>query len=132
MSDDGADMGVLPNRALETIIGGKEQPTKKERLSPEQIREKLMSQPDKYEDIVGIEGEGYENSTLWLAKQFLLLLEAGVNGDEDVLYQEMKKKNGEKDYDFTGFMVGYANNMARYCLGKPSQPNPAIVTINEK
>ena len=129
MSDDGADMGVLPNRALETIIGGKEQPTKKERLSPEQIREKLMSQPDKYEDIVGIEGEGYENSTLWLAKQYLLLLLSGLEGDESFLYDEMKKKNGPKDYDFTGFMVGYANNAARYCLGKPSQPNPAIVTI---
>ena len=26
-------------------------------------------------------------------------------------------------------MVGYANNAARYCLGKPSMPNPAIVEI---
>ena len=129
MSDDGADMGVLPSRALETIIGGKGQPFQEERASPEEMRKKIMEQPDRYEDVTGAKGEGYQNMTLWLAKQFLKLLEEGFSGDEHDLFLEMMKRNGEKDYDFTGFMVGYANNAARYCLGKPPQPNPAIVEI---
>lgn len=133
MSYDGADMGVLPQRALETIVGWEGQPSKEERMSPEQMRDKIMAQPDRYEDIVGIDGIGYENTTLWLAKQFLKLMEEGLeNSNEDALYAEMEKRNGDKDYDFTGFMVGYANNVARYCLGKPSQPNPAIMEIKNK
>lgn len=129
MSDDGANMGVLPNRALETIVGGKDQPKDNEKLNREGMYKKIMSQPDRYEDIAGEGGEGYENSTLWMAKQFLKILEEGHDYNTDELYVEMEKRNGPKDYDFTGFMVGYASNVARYCLKKPSLPNPAIVEI---
>ena len=135
MSTDGANMGVLPNRALKTILGGAKQPEAKERLTPEKMREKIMVQLDNYDDIVGVDGVGvdgdaYENTTLWLAKQFLLLLDEGFIGNTGMLYEEMKKRNGPKNYDFTGFMVGYANNVARYCAGKSSQPNPAILEID--
>src|SRR3990167_9092602 len=110
MSDDGANMGVLPNRALDTILGKGEQPTKEERLSPIEMRKKIMRQPDKYADI-----KSYEEATLWLAKQFLILLEEGVAENDYVLFEKMVERNGTRDYDFTGFMVGYANNVARYC-----------------
>ena len=132
MSDDGADMGVLLNRALKTILGGGEQPTKEERLTPEAMREEIMAQPDKYEGVVGFDGRGYDNTILWLAKQFLILLDEGLVGDESYLYAEMIKRNGEKDYGLTGLMVGYANNAARYCVGKLPQANPAVMLIKTR
>lgn len=120
---DGADMGVTPERALGTILGGQPQPSEEEKMSPEKMRDELMKQPDDYKDIEG----SYDSGAMWLAKQFLLLLEAGVEGDYNVLYDKMKEKNGEQDYGFTGFMVGWANNAARYALNRPPQPNPAFV-----
>ena len=130
LSDDGANMGVLPDRALGTILGAEEQPSPEERLTPRKMREKIMAQPDSFDAIIGEEGEGYENATLWLAKQFLKFLEEGIEGNEDDLFLRMVERNGERDYGFTGFMVGWANNAARYCLGKPSQSNPAIMEID--
>ena len=31
--------------------------------------------------------------------------------------------------DFTGFMVGWAENAARYCKNLPEKSNPAIIEI---
>lgn len=45
MSDDGADMGVTAERALETVLGGKEQPSEEEKRTPEQMRALLMAAP---------------------------------------------------------------------------------------
>ena len=128
MDSDGANMGVKPARALETILGGKDQPKEEERLSSEGMRSLLLSQPDDYKDI----SEDYDSASLWLAKQFFLILESDFEEDYNKLYDEMKKKNGEQDYDFTGFMVGWANNAARYALNKPSHRNPAIVEIQKE
>ena len=128
MSPDGADMGVKPTRALASILGGKDQdPHPDDKMTPEQMRQEILAQPDSYKD----REDTYDGCAMWLAKQFLLLLEKGVVGDSSKLYDEMKKVNGEQDYDFTGFMVGWANNAARYALNKPTQSNPAILEIGE-
>ena len=127
MSEDGADLGIKPTRALETIFG-KEQPKKEEELSKEKMRQEILAQPDEYEKVE----DTYDANTMWLAKQFLKMLEEGIKEDMDFLYDEMKKRNGERNYGYTGFMVGWANNAARYCLDKPPQSNPAIVTIGRE
>jgi len=38
-------------------------------------------------------------------------------------------KQGGRAMDFTGFMVGWAENAARYVKGKPEKSNPAIVEL---
>lgn len=43
MSGDGADFGVTADRALETVLGGADQPTEEEMRTPTQMREMLMS-----------------------------------------------------------------------------------------
>ena len=125
MSIDGADMGVKPQRALKSILGGEDQPQKDDCLTPEEMRREIMMQPDNYKD----RENTYDGCAMWLAKQFLLLLESGFEGTYSTLYDEMEKRNPHQDYDFTGFMVGWANNAARYCLKKSSQNNPAIMEI---
>lgn len=45
MTADGAHIGVSPQRALATIIGGAEPPDSSEQMSVEQMREKLLGAP---------------------------------------------------------------------------------------
>ncbi len=93
--------------------------TRSEMRTPEQMREYVMSVSDSYE-----EGQkGYGEAALWLAKQYLILLDEGFEGE---LYDEVKKRQGGRDMDFTGFMVGWAENAARYVKGKTEKSNPAI------
>ena len=103
---------------------GGTQPTEKEHLSKGELVAKIMAMSDLYKG-----GMDYENSTLWLAKQFYLLKKDGIKGDMDFLYQEMKKKNGLQTCDFTGFMVGWAYNAAAWLMDEPPAPNPALLTI---
>lgn len=121
MSIDGANLGVDAEKSCKAILGG-EQPQKEDMRTPEQMREYIMSAPESYE-----EGQkGYEEAARWLARQYLILLEEGYEGD---LYDEVKRRQNGKDMDFTGFMVGWAENAARYCKQLPEKPNPAILEI---
>ena len=121
MSIDGANLGVNAETACKAILGG-EQPKESEMRTPEQMREYIMSAPDLYE-----EGQkGYGEAALWLAKKYLLLLDEGIEND---LYYEVEKRQGNRDMDFTGFMVGWAENAARYVIGMPEKNNPAILEI---
>lgn len=43
---DGANIGVTAGRALNTILGGDDQPTEEEQATPEQVRERIMAAPD--------------------------------------------------------------------------------------
>ncbi len=123
MSIDGANLGVSAEKSLKTILGG-EQPKESDKRTPEQMREYIMSSPDSYE-----EGQvGYSEAALWLAKKYLLLMDEGIDHN---LYDEVKKRQGDRDMDFTGFMVGWAENAARYVKGKPEKPNPAIWAVNQ-
>ncbi len=119
MSIDGANLGVDAETSCKAILGGK-QPEKSDMRTPEQMRKYLMGAPDSYE-----EGQtSYGEAARWLAKKYLLLLDEGYEND---LYDEVKKRQGGRDMDFTGFMVGWAENAVRYVKGKPEKPNPAIM-----
>ena len=121
MSIDGANLGVDAEKSCEAILGG-EQPKEEDMRTPEQMREYLMSAPESYE-----EGQkSYGEAARWLARQYLILLDANYKGD---LYGAVKKKFGNRSMDFTGFMVGWAENAARYVKGKPEKDNPAIIEI---
>lgn len=121
MSIDGANLGVNAEISCKAALGG-EQPKKEDMRNIEQMREYLMSAPDSYE-----EGQkSYEEAARWLAKQYLILLDTDYEGD---LYGAVEKKFGGRSMDFTGFMVGWAENAARYCKNLSEKPNPAIVEI---
>lgn len=130
MSIDGADMGVIPTRALETILGGVESPKDTECLSKQEMLSKIMAMPDDYKQAA----TNYDTCTFWLAKQFIALRKMGIDGSAHDMYEKMKKRCGENDYDFTGFMVGWANNVSLWLSDRPSSDNPAIINIqvNEK
>jgi len=120
MSIDGASMGVDAETSCKAVLGG-EQPKESEMRSPEKMWEYIMSAPESYE-----EGQkGYGEAAQWLARQYLILLDSGYTGD---LWEGVKKKFPQ-DLDFTGFMVGWAENAARYCLNLPEKKNPAIMEI---
>ena len=121
MSIDGANLGVDAEKSCNAILGG-EQPKKSDMRTPEQMREYIMSAPESYE-----EGQkGYGEAALWLARQYLILLDENYEGD---LWDEVKRKQGGRDMDFTGFMVGWAENAARYVKKLPEKDNPAIIEI---
>ncbi len=125
MSQDGANIGVKPERALQSILGGKPSPEKDEQLSKEKMLAEIMAMPDSYKEAA----KSYDTTSMWLAKQFYLLKKEGIDGDAHAIYDAMVKKCGKQNYDFTGFMVGWANNVSRWLLDQPEQENPAIVTI---
>ena len=86
--------------------------------------------PEAVEQLLkGIYEEGqksYGEASCWLARQYLILLDENYKGD---LYNEVKRKQGGRAMDFTGFMVGWAENAARYCKNLPEKHNPAIIEI---
>lgn len=151
MSDDGADLGITAERALKTVLGGEESPTKDEGMSPAEMRAMLEAKND---DI-----GGYDAHAQVMAKYLLKLYDKYpeiVNCPTENVYR--KDDNGEtiwegpalvngldeaakREYpddahpfqvaldEATGFTWGWAVNAARYCLDLPAVPNPAIVTI---
>ncbi len=121
MSIDGANLGVNAENCLSAVLGGK-QPEKEDLRTPGQMREYLMSAPESYEE----GNKSYGESARWLARQYLILLDENYEGN---LYDEVKRRQGGRSMDFTGFMVGWAENAARYVKGKPEKNNPAIITI---
>jgi hypothetical protein len=126
MSVDGANLGVPAGEALKAVLGDEQPKTK---LSKEEMLAKVMAAPDYYEPATAATDEDYTRACFWLAKQFYLIRKDGIEGDSWALYQEMKKRCGDRDYGFSGFMVGYANNLSRWLLDLPETDNPAIVTI---
>lgn len=127
---DGANLGISATRALKTIIGGEPAPTKEEGKSKEQLIADLLAIDDNYKKA----STDYDSTTMWLAKQMYLERVAGKEGDADAMYQHVKTKFKDKwtdwNVDFTGFMVGFANNLSRHLLDKPEQSNPALITID--
>jgi hypothetical protein len=121
MSIDGANLGVNAEKSCKAVLSGK-QPKKEDKRTPQQMRKYLMSAPESYE-----EGQkSYGEAARWLARQYLILLDAGCKDD---LYDAVKSKFGNRDMDFTGFMVGWAENAARYVKGMTEKDNPAIIEI---
>lgn len=76
---DGAHMGIRAKRALETILGGKEQPSEEERETPEEVRARIEAIPlfegEKPWDMTADGDEAYSMATDALAHAFLVLIE---------------------------------------------------------
>lgn len=121
MSIDGANMGATPEDSLKLALSG-DQP--QQEMTKEQVLEKVLSMPDDYSQV-----HSYGDGCYWLAKRFYELRKSGVEGDPHFMYDAMRKRCGEQDYDFTGFMVGWANNCSRWLLALDEVENPAIIVI---
>lgn len=141
---DGAHMGIKASRALNTILGGEDQPTDEEKTTPEEVRARIEAVPlfegiPPWDDIGP--DDAYSMATDAIAHAFLILLEedptllepqfypdtypdgeptnlAGVKRDQaSVLWDAMKERWPHAD-DWiggaSGFMVGFALNTALY------------------
>ncbi len=65
---DGAHQGVSARRALDTILGGAEQPAEDEQRNPDEMRRWLLAAPGPpFED----DGDGYEACARWAARRVL-------------------------------------------------------------
>lgn len=153
MSDDGADQGIMPERALKTVLGGEEQPTQDEKLNLEEFEDRVREAP--------IEGGSYDGSALACARMILEAVEkypplrqvpyesvylrggdgmmimspdGGAVVIQPGLHDVLKRLHptgieAEILADLTGFMWGWACNAVQRILGKDPVPNPAIVDI---
>ncbi len=150
MSSDGASMGVNADRALETILGGEEQPAKEEQKTPAAMEAEIRAQGfenlsygtcatatarlileayDKYPQLKALpsEQEYLRDATgkmLWPAVHLTVSI-----------YDVLKELHAEDPQKLeiltglTGFMWGWAFNAVRYCQSEPPVPNPALMTI---
>lgn len=153
---DGSNLGIDAERALDTILGGKEQPTTEERQTKEQVRERIAKA---YADCDSGEWPGYGEAADITAGAVLAFLEAHPEAKEWPIEQEYERdpETGRykdpmtpigpnlfrmvRDWNsraaaeeimggITGFQWGWAANTARWCFDLPEQPNPAIMTVN--
>lgn len=128
---DGAHLGVKADRALETILGGKEEPPSDERMSREQMRASIMKEADPMSDTPPSD---YGSAAACIAKAMVLCIEedSGLLAKGADLYEAVGKRWPGFDNwlgGATGFMVGWATNCARWLYEQPPVPNPAIVTV---
>lgn len=127
MSDDGADLGMTAEAAVKAVLGGGEEPPTR---TPEELRAVIEAN----------QGDGYDGCANRAALAVLQLFETvpasrtwSTDDPGDPLYQSVK--DGRPDlYDevwsqMTGFQWGWAVNAAKYIVGEPPVPNPAILVI---
>jgi len=158
MSGDGAHLGVSASRAIDTILGGAEQPAEDEQRNPEEMRAWLLaaSGPPFPEG-----GAGYEEAAryagkvileLFLAEPELARMPADTQFDwpaihaahdetgRDVaeLMHEHIRTRGLDEFlhplldglGLSGFQYGWAVNAARYCVELGPVSNPALLEID--
>ena len=128
---DGAGAGIGAARALETVLGGKEPPTEADSMTREQMEAHIVAAPWPGGKAPEMEmgADAYDLASRCIAKAFLLLMKEGVTGD---LWDEMKAHWPDYEHAVggaSGFMVGWAENAARYVLGQPEKQNPALAEI---
>lgn len=125
---DGAHIGVSAERALETILGGKESPGPEEQQTREQVLARVMGAP--------LPGEpkpsGYGQAADSIAHAFIKVLEddPGLPLNDDALWAAVKKRwpdFSEWQGGPSGFQVGWALNCVRWLKQEPPTPNPAIL-----
>lgn len=158
MSADGAHLGVGAERALETILGGKESPGEDERESPQHVAARVLAAAER-----GGDPHGYGDCADMVAGMVLMFWQAHPEAAEWPLDPPYHYEKDGVRYDhwieggklvddgpdlskavdaftegklsalgITGFQWGWAVNAARYALGKPPEQNPAIITIGGK
>ena len=153
MSSDGASQGVMPERALGTILGDKDQPAEDEKVSPEEFEAKIRA--------ASMEPDSYDGASLAIARVILEAVEKyPCLRDVPMESVYLTGKDGKVNYDkpavhicpgmydvlknifpdeacperkvmegLTGFMWGWAYNASGRGLGLAEQPSPAIIEI---
>lgn len=159
MSDDGADLGVTADRALRTVLGGGGQPAEDEMSAPDVVRGRIMdslgrAEPRDYGDAADMAAgmvltylDRNPEASSWPAERGgeWVDIETGDLWVDDPQWDRMEYRAapGPSLYDqvnamtegrlselrITGFQWGWAVNAAKYALGEPSVPNPAILTV---
>jgi hypothetical protein len=127
---DGAHEGILPTRAMHTIVGGDPAPAPDEGLSAEQMRAWIESAPDA--------PESYDDCARRAAHLILLHWKQypeHAQADPYALYDHIKASSPDikqkiKALELTGFQWGYAVNAARRVNELPPQRNPALIEIH--
>ena len=151
---DGAHLGVGAQRALDTILGGEDEPTNEEMESVESMRGRLLGMTREDATDYGSTADYAASLILQfiledVARRMAIPTETEYDWQADPdhgsqgmkpeflkalgLYEVMKQA-GEPwseigDLGLSGFMWGWAVNAARRCVELPPAPNPAIVTI---
>jgi len=157
MSNDGATQTVLPKRALETILGGKDQPTEEETVSREELEAKIRlasMEPDSYDDCslaiarviveavekypnlrsVPMEAEylrDVDGETVWFEdrERPVIHIRSGMHDVLKEIFPDEQSPERKVMSEMTGFMWGWAYNAAARVLGMSARPNPAIVEL---
>lgn len=149
MSSDGASLGVKPERALGTIIGGKDQPDDSEKMSPAEFTQWIRSAPTLADYLETRGSFSYDETSRVMAATIVLYWEA--TGDEGPDDTQFATKDGQIDFftpvvpglyermktyglplnemDLTGFMWGWALNAAKTVKGIQPGGNPALLEI---
>jgi len=142
---DGADQGVKPTRALETILGNSGQPAEEEKMDPVEFEQWILAAPDR--------PATYDDAARAAAKHVLTFFrafpqyatapadaEGALNANDEFVMVKPGVYNLMEEYmpetfkrlerlELTGFMWGYAVNAARRCCELPPTNNPAILTL---
>lgn len=146
---DGSQQGIAAERALKTILGGEPAPEKDDHNSPAYWLKRLCEKDDNI--------NGYEAHAEVIAKYILQAYESHphlkdapneskylepIDWENPVIltkslsdqlkqevYQDPKHPFRQALSEATGFSWGWAFNIARYTIGLPPQPNPAIIEI---
>lgn len=151
---DGAHLGVGAERAIETILGGKEQPKESEKQTPEQMLASIREAPistesyggtalacarvilEAYERYPVLKGHPTETQYLRGPDGKSVFVDDGLVPLTYDLHDVLKRLHPDEDgperqvlSDLTGFMWGWAVNAVRYALGDPPQGNPALMTV---
>lgn len=143
---DGANVGVGPERALDTILGGADQPKEEDSKSPEWWLNYLVNEKDDNID-------GYNEHAEVMAKYIILAYQAEPNLTKvpiSAIYSKAYDKTFIPDIgevlkqhiytspshpfrlalsEATGFSFGWAVNIARFAMKLNQVPNPALITI---
>lgn len=148
---DGSQQGISPERALRTILGGEPAPERDDHNSPAFWLKRLR---EKNDDIGGYDShaevmakyilKAYDdqpelreapNSALYLEpidwENPVILVESLSDRLKRDVYPDPTHPFRQALSAATGFTWGWAFNIARYALGLPPQPNPAIIEVAE-
>lgn len=130
MGSDGANLGILADRALKTILGGAPPPEERELLSPEQMRATLLAA---VEPMGATRPNDYGRAACAIGRAMLTIAdEAGLQPD---MYRAVTTRwPGFDEWlgGATGFMVGWAENAVRYVHSARPVPNPALLQIGPR
>jgi hypothetical protein len=153
---DGASQGIGPQRALDTVLGGKPAPEKDEGLELAEMERKIRKARLGSDEELGYEGCGWACARIVLEYLEHHPEDVGAPIDNlydwdrwkadgqpqvlkpylltDGLYERIKRKDEERgkqleNLGLTGFLWGWGFNAAVRVMGQPTQPNPAILEL---